>query len=219
MWLVLIAAQGPSAAAQATGTNQWTWMNGSSTLPPSGIVPAVYGTLGTPAAANTPGSRTMAAGWTGSAGQLWLLGGFNFDSQPQLFYLNDLWRFDPVSEQWAWMGGSNTPTSNCPVIEGNMTCGMGGVYGTLGTPAAGNWPGGRYSPVAWTDNSGRFWLFGGWGLDSDGQEGILNDLCLTPPSASGPGWEGTAPFPRAAKTTPASMARWGSLPPATIQAG
>jgi N-acetylneuraminic acid mutarotase len=184
-----IAALGP-AAAQTTAPNQWTWMSGSSTLPSNGFIPAVYGTLGTPAAANTPGGRTMTNGWTGSDGHLWLFGGFNVDPQNQLFYLNDLWQFDPSTMQWAWMGGSNAPTSNCPVIEGNPTCGMAGIYGTLDTPAAGNWPGGRYSATTWTDSNGRFWLFGGWGLDSKDQVGILDDLWVFDPANGQWAWMG-----------------------------
>jgi hypothetical protein len=109
--LLAIVALGP-AAAQTSSANQWTWMSGSSTLPPSDFIPAVFGTLGTPAVANTPGGRSMATGWTSSDGHLWLFGGFNFDSQDQIFYLNDLWQFDPVSMQWAWMGGSSAPASN-----------------------------------------------------------------------------------------------------------
>jgi N-acetylneuraminic acid mutarotase len=184
---VAIAAQ---SGAQTTAPNQWTWMSGSSTLPSNGFIPAVYGTLGTPAAANTPGGRTMTAGWTGSDGHLWLFGGFNVDGQNQLFYLNDLWQFDPVTMQWAWMGGSNMPTSNCPVILGNPTCGQSGVYGTQGTPAAGNWPGGRYFPATWVDGSGRFWLFGGWGLDSKDQVSILNDLWDFDPATGQWAWMG-----------------------------
>jgi hypothetical protein len=49
---------------------------------------------------------------------------------------------------WTWMGGSST--SN-----------QAGVYGTLGMPAAGNFPGDRYSASSWTDSSDNFWLFGG----------------------------------------------------------
>jgi N-acetylneuraminic acid mutarotase len=30
--------------------------------------------------------------------------------------------------------------------------------------------------MRWTDSSGNFWLFGGWGLDSTGTVGELNDL-------------------------------------------
>jgi hypothetical protein len=51
-----------------------------------------------------------------------------------------------------------------------------GVYGTLGTAAAGNVPGAREFTVTWTDTSGNFWLFGGEGLDSAGTIGALNDL-------------------------------------------
>ena len=30
--------------------------------------------------------------------------------------------------------------------------------------------------MSWTDSSGRFWLFGGNGIDSGGGRGLLNDL-------------------------------------------
>ena len=33
---------------------------------------------------------------------------------------------------------------------------------TLGQPAPGNAPGGRYGAVSWIDNQGNFWLFGGF---------------------------------------------------------
>ena len=76
--------------------------------------------------------------------------------------------------EWAWMGGSKT---------GNKS----GVYGTLGKPAAGNIPGGRFGASSWTDSSGRFWLFGGDGLDADGNDRNLNDLWkYEPPTASLP---------------------------------
>jgi hypothetical protein len=38
---------------------------------------------------------------------------------------------------------------------------LSGVYGTLGTPAAGNIPSGRYGASSWKDSSGNFWLYGG----------------------------------------------------------
>ena len=34
----------------------------------------------------------------------------------------------------------------------------------------------RDSAVSWTDNNGNFWLFGGYGWDSAGTPGYLNDL-------------------------------------------
>src|SRR5208282_3311980 len=134
-------------------TNQWAWMGGSSTDNQSGV----YGTLGTPATGNVPGGREYAVSWTDDSGNFWLFGGGDF---------NDLWKFNPSTNQWAWMSGSNTAS----------TYGEPGVYGTLGTPAAGNVPGSRYLASSWTDNSGHLWLFGGEGYDSTDEEGWLNDL-------------------------------------------
>ena len=53
---------------------------------------------------------------------------------------------------------------------------IAGVYGTLGSAAAGNLPGSRTEGVAWTDIYGNFWLFGGSGADAQGVIGYLNDL-------------------------------------------
>ncbi len=62
--------------------SQWTWMGGSE----SGGQLGVYGSLGVPAAANTPGARINGATWTDAKGNLWLFGGSG---------LNDLWVYQP----------------------------------------------------------------------------------------------------------------------------
>jgi N-acetylneuraminic acid mutarotase len=143
-------------------TNEWAWMGGSSTVSRNGNQPGVYGTLGTPAAGNVPGSREYATSWTDNSGNLWLFGGWGVGSSENWAYLNDLWEFNPSTSEWAWMGGSST--TPCNIETGS--CGQPGVYGTLGTPAAGNVPGGRYGASSWTDSSGNFWLFGGNGYTS-----------------------------------------------------
>jgi len=159
-------------------TSEWTWVSGSSTVPAfGGGQPGVYGTLGTPAAGNVPGGRIEAVSWTDGEGHLWLFGGEGYDSTGMYSYLNDLWEFDPATSEWTWMGGSNI---------GQQT----GVYGTLGTPAAGNIPGARYGAVSWTDSNGRLWLFGGDGWDSTGSLGPLNDLWVFDPSTSEWTWMG-----------------------------
>jgi N-acetylneuraminic acid mutarotase len=61
-------------------------------------------------------------------------------------------------------------------MGGSNSGGHGGTYGTLGVPAMSNIPGGRSEAVGWTDAAGNFWLFGGNGFDSAGDEGSLNDL-------------------------------------------
>jgi N-acetylneuraminic acid mutarotase len=162
-------------------TNEWTWMSGSSTIGSSGGQPGVYGTLGTPAAGNVPGGRAVPSSWTDSSGNLWLFGGYGYDSVGALSTLNDVWEFSPSSKEWTWMGGSSTIGSNY---------GQSGVYGTLGTPAAANIPGSRYFSTGWTDSSGHFWLFGGYGFGGNGNYGYLNDLWEFNPSMNEWTWMG-----------------------------
>jgi N-acetylneuraminic acid mutarotase len=134
----------------------WTKVSGASTSDQNGI----YGTKGTPAPANTPGAREGAISWTDLSGNLWIFGGYRFDSNGTSNF-NDLWRFD--GSNWTWISGSSIA---------NQT----GVYGTKGTPAAINTPGARSDAVSWTDRSGNLWLFGGYGYDTNGTVGSLNDF-------------------------------------------
>jgi hypothetical protein len=136
----------------------------------------VYGTLGTPAAGNVPGSRNSAMGWTDSGGHLWLSGGYGYDSVGNTGYLNDLWEFNPSTNEWAWMDGSNTV--DCTL------CYWPGAYGTFGIPSAANLPGSRFLATSWTDLSGYLWLFGGHGADATDIHGDLNDVWEYQPPAS-----------------------------------
>ncbi|WP_058189350.1 kelch repeat-containing protein [Terracidiphilus gabretensis] len=159
----------PSSTVGAVG--EWTWMGGSSTLAtPYGGASGVPGSLGTAAAANIPGGRFSATPWIDASGHLWLFGGQGYDSTGAQGYLSDLWEFDPTlgaAGEWTWMGGSTTV---------GRSGGQSGVYGTLGTPASTNLPGGRLGAVSWVDASGNVWMFGGQGYDSIGSNGYLNDL-------------------------------------------
>jgi len=177
-----------TVTAAAAGALEWTWMGGSSTAG-SGGQPGVYGTLGTPAAGNIPGSRQYAVSWTDKSGNLWLFGGNGYDVNGKSGYLNDLWEFSPSTNQWAWMGGSNT-VGNCTASGSGPLCAQPGVYGTMGTPAAGNTPGSREYATNWTDGNGRLWLFGGLGYDAAGTWGFLNDLWEFTPSTNKWAWMG-----------------------------
>ena len=93
-----------------------------------------------------------------SSGNLWLFGGQGYGSSAAVNGdLNDLWEFSPSTKQWTWVSGGNDVNA-------------AGVYGTQGTPATSNIPGGRDSAVGWVDASGNFWLFGGE------EVGYFNDL-------------------------------------------
>lgn len=147
-------------------SNQWTWVKGDNTINQA----AKYGTMGTPKATNKPGAIYASISWTDNNGNLWLFGGFGYTDN-NFGYLNDLWKYDPLSNQWTW-------------IKGDKTIGQPGIYGTMGTTNIANKPGARYGSRTWTDNNGKLWLFGGYGLDNAGAEGNLNDLWKYDPSTN-----------------------------------
>lgn len=146
-------------------TGQWTWMAGSNNTNAWGV----YGTLGTGDSTTTPGARDSAAYWSDSnSSLLWLVGGYGRDSVGTVGDINDLWKYDLTTNQWTWVGGSNTANAI-------------GVYGTQGTSDVANIPGARDSAAHWVDANGHLWLFGGYGYDSAGNTGDLNDLWLYQP--------------------------------------
>jgi len=167
--LVLLACFCLSAAAQ---TGKWAWMGGSNLVSDPELAYAgqagVCGTEGVPAPANLPGSRESSVAWTDPKGHFWLFGGHGYDCVGVRGYLNDLWEFDPATNQWAWISGSYSVNLN--------DYSQPGVYGKLGVPAPGNTPGSREYAAAWTDKSGHLWLFGGLGFDAKDHFTDLNDL-------------------------------------------
>jgi len=177
-----------------TGSSgQWAWVAGSRAANQSGV----YGTLQTPAPENSPGARDGAASWTDTDGNLWLFGGKGYDAAGNQGFLNDLWMFNPSTHLWRWMSGSNTVP--CFVILGVKTCtGAANVYGTVGSPAIGNTPGGRTGATVWVDHTGRLWLFGGYGVGRWGgpygdlatSPGEANDLWMYDPATSQWAWMG-----------------------------
>jgi N-acetylneuraminic acid mutarotase len=172
-------------------TGQWAWMGGSDiatcVLGIGGYcgTAGVYGTPGKSDLGNVPGGRFGAVGWTDIDGNLWLFGGETLVEAGADTLLNDLWEFSPSTNEWVWMGG--TAAAPCP--SGVSCTGVSGVYGTLGVPAPGNTPGGRYFPSTWTDSNGNFWLFGGEGMVADGGN-ILNDLWEFNPATGQWAWMG-----------------------------
>jgi hypothetical protein len=166
-------AVGLASSSAQVQTREWGWMGGSSVANSAGV----YGTMGTPSAANVPSARSAASYWTDSSGNFWLFGGFGFDANGNHGSLNDLWEFNPSTEVWTWMGGSST-------------AGQPGAYGQLASPSKTNIPGGRYAAASWTDVSGNFWLFGGSGFDSAATNGLLNDLWEFSPSTGEWTWRG-----------------------------
>jgi N-acetylneuraminic acid mutarotase len=134
------------------GTKQWTWVGGSSTINAIGV----YGTQGKAAATNVPGARSPNTAWVDGQGNFWLFGGAG---------LNDLWMFNPNTNQWTWVSGTST-------INAYPN------FGTKGVAAAGNTPGTLSGSVGWTDGKNNLYLFGGLGNSATGPftVGAFNDL-------------------------------------------
>ena len=115
----------------------------------------VWGTQGVFAPGNTPASIYEAEEWTDKQGYFWLADGFC-----------NLWKYDPIINQWAWIKGPQNFTIN-------------GIYGTLDVPDPANNPGGRgVGSPTWVDTAGNLWIFGGRTYDVNTNYGYSNDLWM-----------------------------------------
>ncbi len=129
-------------------TNKWTLVNGLDTT----NVPAVYTAKGQFAPANTPGQRAIANTWVDSQNNLWLFGGQDGNGS-----INDLWKYNITSNEWAWVSGPHSEMST-------------GRYGVKRKSAITNQPAARKGGVSWKDKAGNLWMFGG------SNELYLNDV-------------------------------------------
>src|SRR5258706_14854039 len=108
--------------SQVNNNASWIWMNGEKHLPGR----PTMGQQNIPASANTPGGRKHAVTWHDQNNNTWLFGGFGYGGN-LLGYLNDLWKYNPVSNQWVWVSGSSGVN-------------FGGIYGMQGVAGPDNIP-------------------------------------------------------------------------------
>jgi len=121
-------------------TQNWIWIRGSTTLDAD----AVFGTQGIPSPDNTPGFRYLGGlSWTGKDGRFWLFSSFTENT-----YGDDVWVYDPATNEWTWMSG--LPNNTVP------------HYGTMQVSSPDNTPGfvGE-TDASWVDDDGNLWFFGG----------------------------------------------------------
>jgi PKD repeat protein len=125
---------------------EWTWVHGSNFSGAGGN----FGVQGIPSPFNVPPALYEAIEFKDLSGNLWIYGGVGTNG-----VFNDLWKYDPVANEWTWMRGTNTP--NDP-----------GVYGTQGISSPLNYPPAQgYGAASWTDLNGNFWLLGGFSSFGD----------------------------------------------------
>jgi Galactose oxidase, central domain len=137
----------------------WSRVFGSDSLDSAGR----YGTRGVSSPTNAPGARDSAMSWTDASGDLWMFGGQGRDVAGTAGALSDLWKFSIATRQWTWVSGADVVNSR-------------GMYGVQNAPSTANRPGARSNGTSWIDSAGTLWLFGGYGIDSTGSAGTLDDL-------------------------------------------
>lgn len=137
-------------------TNEWTWVKGDNVINQV----AVYGTKGVTNSSNKPGARYVSTSWKDQSGNFWMFGGYGYD-ETYGGNLNDMWKYEPATNQWTWMSGDK-------IIDQKA------VFGTLGVPSISNKPGSRYIGSSWKDPNGDLLMFGGYGYDAI-NSGYLND--------------------------------------------
>jgi len=171
--LLLFGGNGFDSSAGGTGelndlwsfaNHQWTWLSGSNLAGD----PGSYGAVGVTSSANVPSSRDSACTPAASSpsNSFWLFGGVGMDASNKAILHNDLWEW--TAGEWTWISGSSQPSQP-------------GIYGTLAAATPGATPGSRQSAACWIDPAGNLWLYGGYGLDANGDSGDLNDFWVYQP--------------------------------------
>eukprot|EP01052_Picozoa_sp_SAG31_P033560 SAG31_NODE_3811_length_3861_cov_3.645401_2_plen_454_part_00 len=153
--LVLGGDSSQSAAAEQQQQQQqqqlvgeWTWVGGpakecaADQLPPGSSCAGVYD-----AATPWPGARCCAHVFAPPGAELaYLFGGYGYDANGTLGYLNDLWQLHFPTITWQFIGG-------------NRTCNLDGQRA---------WPAARsYAAYAFDADGNAFYIFSGMGGASD----------------------------------------------------
>jgi hypothetical protein len=157
-------------------TKQWTWISGNNLANQTGN----YGSqatsnLSTGAAANFPGSRWGAVGWSDANSNLWIYGGWGYGTSTTdpTGFLNDIWEYQHSSGTWIWWKGISNANQNS--VFAIQTVGNGNLL------FVNNVVGGRRGAALWAPNPvtqfDEINIFGGEGYDSTNgaPPGYLND--------------------------------------------
>jgi hypothetical protein len=139
-------------------TNEWAWIAGDTMKNSIGV----FGTKGIPGPSTKPGTRSGAAGWFDTNGNLYIFGGVGPTSYGS-GYLNDLWKYNFNTEQWTWLNGDSTSNG-------------GAVSGTQGVGSPNNKLRPRSPAAYWSDTAGNLWLFGGAGYNGTQYPAQFNDV-------------------------------------------
>jgi uncharacterized protein YxeA len=170
---IIVAVLHTSSLAAVDPPGRTVWVDG----------PSAGDTAGSYAVNGPLDARKLASSWTGADDSLFIFGGEG--ASGSLFC--DLWKKTPTG-QW-------TPLTS----YGTHTVNAAGVYpATVGACGSSCRPGCRKDAATWKDPAtGIFYLFGGWGYDSAGTAGLLNDVWSFQPTAPSWSWLSGSKFTNA----------------------
>ncbi len=153
------------------GTNEWTWISGSQ----NGTGTAVYSNVCELDSNAIPDKRIEnRVCWTDQHGNFWLFGGQSSSDR------NDLWKYCPPTNEWAFVKGS---TFQGAAIN----------YGTMGVAALTNDPGARNGAHSWYNGINKLYLFGGNAMNNAMWMFEIDDSCAVCASSALPVALFTAP--------------------------
>lgn len=137
-------------------THLWTWMKGSAAMNNNGS----YGTKGIELATNNPPARLSYTKWKGKDKCFYVFAGGNSAAAR-----NDLWKYNPASNNWTWISGMQTQNNQ-------------GTYSGYCDPDSLKYPSARIEnqTVATATCTEVFWSFGGFKTIVNTQS--YNDLWL-----------------------------------------
>lgn len=142
-------------------TNNWTWLSGDSTQNQQ----PNFGTQGVEASTNTPGNRTNMQFWKGNDGNFYLFSGISADYGTQYYY-NDVWKYNPNTNNWTWLKGSSSSATN------------GANFGSINVESNTNTPTCIQNAICFKDNTGNLYLYGGTvrSYQNNSHYGRMDDL-------------------------------------------
>ena len=127
-------------------TNEWTWIQGSNQPFQVGLYGSKCDYLSTHYPSDKMEGRSC---WVDDCGYFFLYGGTSYNGHE-----GDLWVYNSVSNQWAWLSGDTITNTSA-------------VAGIQGISSPNNKPGLRTGANSWIDQSGNLWLFGGYVCSND----------------------------------------------------
>jgi len=147
-----------------TATSQWAWVSGD----PTAVT--IYSSAGAAWAQSTnyyPGGRNNSSMWYDKHGYIWVFGGYGDPISGGPGYMNDLWRYNIATKQWAFISGTYNAFNKAS------------VFATQGYILQTNVLGARNAPIAWYDGTYAY-VFGANGYDVVGSgAGYLNTFQRT----------------------------------------